>query len=82
MRCCKVSIVMQEEFERWILRIIAIGALLSIIEFFAIGILIEGGGLAGFHSGLMAGIIMIIITVILVFFITAFMKPDDTKDAE
>ncbi len=70
----------QDEIEELILRVIAIGAILSIVEFVVISVVVEGGGLAGYHYGLMAGIFMIIITVIMVFFASAFIKPRELTE--
>ena len=63
-----------------ILRVVLVGCILAVIEFFVVAIAVDGGGLVGFHTGLMAGIFMIITTVVIVFLATAALEPEVQSD--
>ncbi len=67
----------QDRYERIMLRMIVIGALLSIAEFIVVGLVIGGATLVGLHDGLLAGVGQMIAVVILVWITTLVIQPKD-----
>ncbi len=72
----------QPEFEKWIFLIITIGGALSVAEFLVIGLVIGGGSLVGFQSGMAAGVGTMIVSVILVWITTVILKPVPSLKAQ
>ncbi len=67
----------QDSYERIMLRIIAVGVLLSIAEFIVVGLVIGRATLIGLHDGLLAGVGQMISVVVLVWITTLAIKPKD-----
>ncbi len=72
----------QQEYERWMLVLIAVGVVLSVAEFLFISLIVGKGTVVGFQNGLLAGAGVVVAVVILVWLATFILKPDTASGPE
>ncbi len=71
----------QDEYERLVLRIIAAGIVIAVVEFIVLYLITPGGVLVAGHTAFFAGILTTIAVVIAIWFVTGKLRPKESEEA-